>query len=77
MRPRANGLLDHKLVHSLGAGRNDTAIGAPGFFGEPIDDVGGHQDLAFGLRQGLALFGGKNSRDGVNAGNESARLPCA
>ena len=38
--------------------RNDIAIDALGFLGKPLDEGGGIGDLALGLRQRLALFGG-------------------
>ena len=39
--------------------RNGLAINPFGFFGEKLDERGAIADLAFGLGQWLALFGGQ------------------
>lgn len=43
------------------------AVGAAGLAGEPVDDVGGVEDLDPGLRDGFALFLAHGGGDGVCA----------
>ena len=64
-RDRADRLLDHQLIHALGAGRDDSAVGAASFLGEPVDHVGARQHFALGFGQRLALLHGQQTSDTV------------
>ena len=66
-RDRADRLLDRDLVDAGAAGRDYAAIGALGFLGEPLDDVGGGHGFHLGFRQRLALLHRHQRRDLVIA----------
>ncbi len=60
---RADRLLHLELPDAVAARRDRTTISAPRLFGEPVDDVGTGQCLAFRLHQRLALLHGHQRRD--------------
>ena len=66
-RDRADRLLDRDLVDAGAARRDHPAIGALGFLGEPLDDVGGGHGFHLGFGQRLALLHGHERRDLVIA----------
>ena len=66
-RDHADRLGHHHLAHGRVAARDDAAIGAAAFLGEPFDDVGGGDDLALRLGEDLALLLGHDARDLVGA----------
>jgi ParB family chromosome partitioning protein len=53
---RADRLLDDELIDPFAARRDDAAVGAARFLGEPVDRVGAVEDLALRLGEGLALL---------------------
>ncbi len=57
-RDGTNRQLDGKLGNASCACRDDLAVGATCFFGEPVDRIGGAHDLGCRLRQRLALLAG-------------------
>ena len=63
----ADRLQDHHVAHAVGAGRDDAAVGAFAFLGEPVDDVGAAQHFGLGLGEDLALLQRQHGGDGVGA----------
>ena len=49
--------------------RNDIAVNPLGFFGEPLDEARAIEDLALGLGQRFAHFGGQDGTQIVGIGN--------
>ena len=66
-RDRTDRLLDGHLIDARPARRDDPAIGALGFLGEPLDDVGGRHRFHLGFGQGLALLHRQQRRDFIVA----------
>ena len=64
---RPDRLLHDHLGHALGACRHDAAVGAARFLGEPVHDVGGQRRLELRFGEGLALLGGHQRRDLIDA----------
>ena len=63
----ADRLHDHHVAHAVGAGRDDAAVGALTLAGEPVDDVGGADELELRLGQDLALLLGQHLGDLLGA----------
>ena len=63
----ADRFFDDQLIHALGAGRDDTAIGAAGFLGEPVDHIGAGHGFTHRLEARLALFDGHQGGDAGGA----------
>ncbi len=66
-RDRTDRLLDGHLIDARPARRNQPAVGALGFLGEPFDDVGGGHRFHPGFGQRLALLHRQQRRDFVVA----------
>ena len=66
-RDHADRLGHDHLAHGRIAARDDAAVGAAAFLGEPFDDVGAGDHLALRLGEGLALFLRHHARDLVGA----------
>ena len=58
---RPDRLLDHHLVDAGCAGRDEAAVAAAAFLGEPLDDVGGGHGLDLGFGERLALLHGHDA----------------
>ena len=63
----ADRLKDHHVAHAVGAGRDDAAVGAFAFLGEPVDDVGAAQHFGLGFGEDLALLQRQHVGDGIGA----------
>ena len=55
-RDRADRLLEHQMAHAGLLGRDDAAIGAARFLGEPVEDVAAGRRFRARFGQDLALF---------------------
>ena len=64
---RADRLADDQLLHVGGAGRDDAAIVAATFLGQPVDDVGAGERFDGGFGERLALLDGQIADDLLRA----------
>ena len=65
--------LQHQDAAAFGVLRNGVAVEAQCFIGEPLDEAGGIDDLAFGFRERLALLGGHDDAEVVGIGQHQVR----
>ena len=63
----ADRLLDHELARVLDAARNDAAIGAAAFVGEPVENIRRGHHFHAGFGEDLALLHGHDGRDLLGA----------
>ena len=70
---RTDRLLDHQLIHALGARRNHAAVRATRFLGEPVDGVGAGHDLGLGFGNCFALLHRHQRSDRIGALTQQIR----
>ena len=73
-RDRSDRFSDHELIHALGAGWDDLAVGAASFLREPVDHIGARQHFALGFGQRLALLHGHQTSNAVRDAYRDAEV---